>query len=588
MSSILRSVRFLTRVRRVQNVIPCVTTPQLARSISTQSITTASQRRPRTSLSSSSASSFSSSTQSKTNMHTLCTATSLLPSSTTTSTSIVSRARWNSILQGSSGVRRLSKLSSSVTRNPDFNPVTDDDIAQFRTMLGDGGVLTDPDDIAPFNSDWLGNWGGATRVVLRPKTTEQVSAVLKYCNEHKLGVVPQSGNTGLVGGSVPLFDEVVISMTLMNEIGEFDDVAGIVACQSGVVLEHLNSFLESKGYIMPLDLGAKGSCLVGGNAATNAGGIRYIRYGSLHGSILGLEAVLPDGTILDSMSMLRKDNTGYDLKQLFIGSEGTLGIITKLAILAPRKPKAVHVAYLGVKDYDAVLETMKEARADLGEILSAVEFQDRTSLQYVVDHLPGARDPLDSEFPFYVLIETSGSNAEHDSEKLSAFLERVMEEGVVLDGTLAQDETQIRSLWQLREGIAESLIKAGTVYKYDVSLPVTLMYKLVTDLQARFKEHNVDGAVACGYGHLGDSNLHLNIVVPEHSEETHSIIEPWVFEQVAAVRGSVSAEHGVGQCKVDYLHFSKSDAMIETMRRVKNLFDPNGIMNPYKVLPAKK
>ena len=476
----------------------------------------------------------------------------------------------------------VAALHSNIERNPSFSRITDEDVSYFASIIGESGVVTDVDELEAFNEDWMGNWKGSSQLALKPKTTEQVSKILAYCNERKLAVVPQGGNTGLVGGSIPIYDEVVLSMGRMNNVISLDEYGGIVTAEAGIVLEQLNSYLEEKGFIMPLDLGAKGSCQIGGNAATNAGGIRYLRYGSLHGNILGLEAVLPDGTILDTLSTMRKDNTGYDLKQLFIGSEGTLGVITKLALLCPRKPTSTQVAYLGLDSYEDVLKLMVRARTELVDIISAIEFQDRGTLELAVRHLPGARDPLETSCKFYVLIETSGSNADHDNEKLNAFLERTMEDGLILDGTVAQDESRAKDLWMLREGIAEALVKEGKVYKYDLSVPVTEMYNMVDVLQERLG----DRATVLGYGHLGDANLHLNVSVPKHSDEVFNLIEPFVFERVAELKGSVSAEHGVGQCKVDYLHLSKNDTAISVMKSIKNLFDPNGIMNPYKVLKS--
>lgn len=256
---------------------------------------------------------------------------------------------------------------------------------------------------------------GQSKLVLRPKTTEQVSQILKYCNENKLAVVPQGGNTGLVGGSVPVFDEIVISLARMNEIRSFDEVSGILVADAGVILEVADNYLADRKHIFPLDLGAKGSCHVGGVVATNAGGLRLLRYGSMHGNILGLEAVLPDGTIVDDLSTLRKNNTGYDIKQLFIGGEGTIGIITAISVLCPQRSQAVSVAAFGVESYEKCQQAFIEAKKKLGEIISAFEFMDATS-QRLMKIAKDRQLPLEGKHPFYVLIETSGSNAEHDQE----------------------------------------------------------------------------------------------------------------------------------------------------------------------------
>ncbi|XP_074172769.1 D-2-hydroxyglutarate dehydrogenase, mitochondrial isoform X3 [Rhinolophus sinicus] len=333
---------------------------------------------------------------------------------------------------------------------------------------------------------------------------------------------------------------------------------------------------------MPLDLGAKGSCHIGGNLATNAGGLRFLRYGSLHGTVLGMEVVLANGTILSGLTSLRKDNTGYDLKQLFIGSEGTLGVITAVSILCPPKPKAVNVAFLGCPGFAEVLQTFSSCKGMLGEILSAYEFMDAECMQLVGHHLQLA-SPV-QESPFYVLIETSGSRAEHDAEKLSDFLEQVLGSGLVTDGTLATDQRKIKALWALRERITEALSLDGYVYKYDVSLPVERLYDLVTELRARLSPR---AKHVVGYGHLGDGNLHLNVTAEAFSASLLGDLEPYVYEWTAGQQGSVSAEHGVGFKKKDILGYSKPPEALQLMQQLKALLDPKGILNPYKTLPSQ-
>ncbi|KAF9911679.1 hypothetical protein EC991_002797 [Linnemannia zychae] len=478
-------------------------------------------------------------------------------------------------------------------RNSSFKKLSEEDIAYFKSILAPSSITQDSEDLEAFNIDWLNKYRGQSQLVLKPSSTEQVSKILKYCNDHKLAVVPQGGNTGLVGGGVPVFDEIIISMSNMNTIRSFDNVSGALVCDAGCILEVLDKYLEERGYLMPLDLGAKGSCHIGGNVSTNAGGLRLLRYGSLHGTVLGLEVVLPDGTVLDNLSTLRKDNTGYDLKQLFIGSEGTLGIVTGVSILAPKRPKAINVALLGLDTFDQVQAAFKRSKNELSEILSAFEFWDREAIKLVKEHLvAGANDPLESLHNFYVLIETSGSNKDHDDEKLNSFLEGLMGDEVVQDGVVAQDTTQIQNLWAIREGIPEACSKAGAVYKYDISMPVPVLYQAVEDMRARLVQNNAIGegklfTSVIGYGHVGDGNLHLNVAAQEFSAEGTNLIEPYVFEWTAGHSGSISAEHGLGASKNNHLHYSKSASMIELMKRFKNMIDPNGIMNPYKYLPDK-
>ncbi|KAF2646554.1 hypothetical protein P280DRAFT_512724 [Massarina eburnea CBS 473.64] len=489
-----------------------------------------------------------------------------------------------------------SKKYPEIKRDSRFAELTKEHVTYFHGLLGSESAVLDgvskdaSEDIEPFNSDWMRKFRGHAKLVLKPSSTEEVSKILKYCNENMLAVVPQGGNTGLVGGSVPVFDEIVISMQKMNKIRSFDDVSGILVADAGVILEVADNYLAERNHIFPLDLGAKGSCHIGGNVATNAGGLRLLRYGSLHGNVLGIEAVLPDGRIMNDLLTLRKNNTGYDLKQLFIGGEGTIGIITAISILCPQRSPAVNVAYFGLESFDHAQRAFRAAKTQLSEILSAFEMMDGRT-QKLLKNVSGRKMPLEGEHPFYCLIETSGSNTDHDSEKLSAFLEHVMETGIVSDGVLSENQTQFAELWSCREGITEILGHWGGVYKYDLSLPIADLYALVDDTRERLTKAGVIGdddshpvVDVVGYGHMGDANLHLNIPVRKYDKEVEKIIEPWVYEWVQKKNGSISAEHGLGVTKKPYVGYSRDDGMIGMMKQIKNLYDPNGIMNPYKYI----
>ncbi|PVH91356.1 hypothetical protein DM02DRAFT_664085 [Periconia macrospinosa] len=483
-----------------------------------------------------------------------------------------------------------------IKRDSKFATLTQEHVKYFQGLLGSESAVLDgvskdaSEDIEPYNSDWMRKFRGHAQLVLRPGSTEEVSKILKYCNENMLAVVPQGGNTGLVGGSVPVFDEIVISMQKMNKIRSFDDVSGILVADAGVILEVADNYLAEKNHIFPLDLGAKGSCHVGGNVATNAGGLRLLRYGSLHGSVLGIEAVLPDGRIMNDLVTLRKNNTGYDLKQLFIGGEGTLGIVTAISIICPQRPQAVNVAYFGLESYDHAQKAFRAAKTQLGEILSAFEMMDGRTQKMLRD-VTGRKMPLEGEHPFYCLIETSGSNTDHDSEKLQNFLEHVMEQEIVADGVMSENQTQFADIWSCREGITEILGHWGGVYKYDLSLPIGDLYALVDETRERLTQAGLLGdseshpvVDVVGYGHMGDANLHLNIPTRGYNKDVEKALEPWVYEWVQQKNGSISAEHGLGVTKKPYIGYSRDDTMIGMMKQIKNLYDPNGIMNPYKYI----
>lgn len=495
------------------------------------------------------------------------------------------------------------------------------------------------DDVAllnDLNTDWQKKYFGKSKCALFPRTSEEVSEILRYCYENHIAVCPQGGNTGLVGGAVPVFDEVILSLKRMNSVLSIDDVTGVCVCEAGVVLEDLDDALTRRGMCVPLDLGAKGKCQIGGNVSTNAGGLRLVKYGSLRGTVLGLEVVLADGTVLSSLLREnRKDNTGYDLKQLFIGAEGTLGVVTKVAILAPRAPEARIVTIYACDTFDNVVSLMVEVKKRLAENLSAVEFFDRESLKLTVDTLPGAKDPFPydednnnkkkdvhedglytNNIQFYVAVETTVNEKSmesrlranvlsfsrsvcvltEDGSKSRGNLMRTLPRGDKLKKNkdlarqflISKNEKHANELWNLRERISVALKYAGAVYKYDVSLPTTKMYELVERMRERFAERRMDEEIkVLGYGHLGDGNLHLNISRKKGPcENTLAVIEPFVYDYVTEHKGSISAEHGLGAMKVQELWRGKDAEEVRLMQRVKNMFDPRGILNPHKMIPS--
>lgn len=535
-------------------------------------------------------------------------ATSLLR---TTKPVAFSRCVLGNISKGRTTVTRAPNgrhLSTAAAPDSRFKQLTDADLQFLRDATAPTSVLTDPDDVSPFNADWMGKYKGRTAAVVLPNSTNQVSDVLKYCNEQNIAVVPQGGNTGLVGGSIPVHDEVVISLTRMSEIVALDEVSGILTVQAGCVLETANLWLNERGFIMPYDLGAKGTCTVGGNVATNAGGLQLVRYGSLRSKVVGLEVVLANGTVLDMQSHCRKDNTGYPLKELFVGSEGSLGVITSVVLEVPIKPKVKNLMLLGVDSYETAQKVLMKARRDYcGEIISSCEYWDRQCMELVLDVFPALRDPLATPCPFYLLIETAGSDADHDYAKLEALMEYAFGDdseqaevaesesesagvgsGRVMEGILAQDEAQSNALWAIREGIPMAFKDGGgAIYKYDISLPIHAMDKTVQTMVAHLKglgiweSHNVK---AFQYGHIGDGNVHLTFMTSKIDQTVVNGIEPFIYEEVGRQHGSISAEHGIGQLKLHALEQTKPPQVMQCMRQLKMAFDPKGILNPYKVI----
>ncbi|KAI9280025.1 hypothetical protein BY458DRAFT_501091 [Sporodiniella umbellata] len=490
-----------------------------------------------------------------------------------------------------------SKTYPMLKRNPKFSEVTEKDVDYFRSILTPNHIVyADPKgpELEERNTDWYKVHRGVSNLCLFPTSTEQVSKILSYCHERTLAVVPQGGKTGLSGGPVPVFDEVIINSSKMNRIRQFDEISGVAVIDAGVVLENLASFLESKGHTVPLDLGAKGTCQIGGNVSTNAGGLRVIKFGNLHGNVVGLEVVLPDGTILDSLTTHRKDNTGYDLKQLFIGSEGTLGFVTGVSLSTPKLAKSTNVAMLALDSFETVQKAFVMAKEDLSEILSAFEFWDHKSVEVVKPHMPsGSRFPIEGDYPFYALLETQGSSEAHDQEKIDAYIERLFHNSIAKDGSLAHGSKQVKSFFTWREYIPEAIKKDGPIAIYDLTMDIPLLYKLVEDLKDYLNQKNLLGPDklynnVIGFGHLGDGNLHLMSNVDSKAQNGESVMDEFVYDWTVKHNGSISSEHGIGISKLKYLNKAKSKAQLDLMRVIKNAIDPKGIMNPYKVIPDKE
>ena len=449
-------------------------------------------------------------------------------------------------------------------------------------IVGAAHVLTNPADTKPYLTDWRRQYTGAAECVVRPADTAQVAAVVRLCAAESVAIVPQGGNTGLSGGSVPVPGrrQIVLSLSRMNRIREVDSLNDTMTVEAGCVLAALQDAADQAGRLFPLSLAAEGSCQIGGNLSTNAGGVNVLRYGMAREQVLGLEVVLPDGRVWDGLRALRKDNTGYDMKQVFLGAEGTLGIITAAVLKLHPRPAASVTAWIALESPLRAVELLALLRGRLGARISAFELLSRACLEAVLRHVPEIRDPLPAPHPWYVLAEIA------DSGELALLREQVerallecTEAGGLLDAALAHSEAQARELWRIRETIPEAQF---TNVKHDISVAVSRTPELIERteraLRAAFPQ-----AQPYVFGHVGDGNLHYNIG-PETLVAQRPAVNRVVYDAVAALGGSISAEHGLGQLRREEVRRHKSEVELDLMRTLKRALDPQGLMNPGKVL----
>jgi FAD/FMN-containing dehydrogenase len=441
-------------------------------------------------------------------------------------------------------------------------------------IVGAANVLTAPADTKPYLTDWRKQYSAAAECVVRPATTEQVSQVVALCALENLAVVPQGGNTGLVGGSVPTGTrrEVVLALGRMNRIRALDVLNDTMTVEAGCVLAAVQRAAADAGRLFPLSLAAEGSCQIGGNLSTNAGGVNVLRYGTAREQVLGLEVVLPDGRVWDGLRGLRKDNTGYDLKQLFVGAEGTLGVITAAVLRLYPRPTASATAWIALDAAREAVELLGALRARLGERISAFELVSRTCLEAVLSHTR-SRDPLSVQYPWYVLAEFGDGGA---PEKLRERVEQALGER---DAVIAQSGEQARALWRIRESIPEAQF---VNVKHDISIPVSKIPEFIELAGGALAAAFADVKVFC-FGHVGDGNLHYN-VGPEHLVDRREAVNRIVYDAVARLEGSISAEHGLGQLKREAVRAHKAPLELELMRALKATLDPKGLMNPGKLL----
>lgn len=465
-------------------------------------------------------------------------------------------------------------------------PVRDfmtDLLAALAETVDASGMLTG-EDIGPRYTDTRGHGAaGVPACVMRPTTTAQVSAILKLCHDAGRAVVPQGGMTGLVGGGAPGDGDVVLSLERMNGIEEIDPHGRTMTAGAGVILETAHGAADEAGFVLPVDLGARGSATLGGLISTNAGGNRVIRYGMTRQSVLGLEAVLADGTVLSSMNRMLKNNAGYDLKQLFIGSEGTLGLVTRCVMRLQAKPLTTSTAFVGINNFKSVIGFLSLLDSKLSGGLGAFEVMWREYYDFVCERCPSLKPPLDPKYNFYVVTDALGADPDGDAERFEGIMETAHAQGLVQDGVIAQSEVDRSDLWAIREGAGEGFRTLSPMFTYDVSMPILTMEgfgtRAMADIEAVFP-----GATTLVLGHLGDGNLHAVVAVGDGSDEAHRKVNDILYGIIRELGGSVSAEHGIGTEKRDYLDWSRTEAEVEIMRALKRTLDPKGILNPGKVI----
>ncbi len=461
----------------------------------------------------------------------------------------------------------------------------------LRALVGPAHCLTDASATAPYLTDWRGRYTGVAQAVVLPADTAQVAAVVQACVAVGVPIVPQGGNTGLCGGATPLADgrAVVVNLSRLRQVRHVDPANNAITVEAGVTLAEVQAAADGAGRFFPLSLASEGSCEVGGIISTNAGGVQVLRYGNTRELVLGLEVVLPDGGVWNGLRALRKDNTGYDLKHLFIGAEGTLGIVTAATLKLFAKPRQTVTAWLAVAGPAAAVDLLSRLRGIAGDRVTAFELISRPSLDLVLQHIPDARDPLPSPQPWYVLVELTDTLLSVDlGATLETELAAAISDGLVADGTIAASQAQAAALWRLRENISEAQKREGISIKHDVSVPVSAIPEFI-ERAAVALQQCYPGVRIVAFGHLGDGNLHYNLSRPSRDENADFIartedVGRVVHDLVHQLGGSISAEHGIGQLKRDLLPRYKSVTELQLMMGIKALFDPQGLMNPGKVL----
>lgn len=468
---------------------------------------------------------------------------------------------------------------------------TQDILARLRAVTGEKGFLTDEADMAPYLQERRELFAGRAAAVLRPASVEEVSAIMRIAHEASIAVVPQGGNTGLVGGQMPdqSGEAIVLSLSRINKVRAIDAVNNTLTVDAGLTLAAAQEAAASADRIFPLSLASEGTCQIGGVLSTNAGGTQVLRYGNARDLVLGLEVVLANGDAWNGLSGLRKDNTGYDLKQLFLGSEGTLGIITGAVLKLFPRPHAVSTAFAAVPDVASAVALLRIADAVSGGQVSTFELIPRIGIEFVTRHLEGASDPLPDPVPWYVLIEmTAGTKAARLTEVMEASLSEGFEQNLVSDAVIAQSEAQRTDFWRLRESLSDVQRAEGGSIKHDISVPVSRIADFI-EAATKAVSERLPGIRPVPFGHIGDGNVHFNLSQPKDMDK-EVFLDLWgemnaiVHGIVREMGGSISAEHGVGKLKRDEIAATKSSVEMGMMRTLKNALDPKGILNPGKVV----
>lgn len=464
---------------------------------------------------------------------------------------------------------------------------------QCRAAVGTTNVLTENADLAGYLTDWRRRYTGKAMAVVRPGSTEEVASIVRLCNQHRVPIVPQGGNTGLVLGSVP--DQsgtaIVLSLTRLNRIRAVDTVNNTITVDAGCILAQVQDAASNASRLFPLSLASEGSCTIGGNLSSNAGGTAVLRYGNTRELCLGLEVVTPQGEIWNGLRGLRKDNTGYDLRDLYIGAEGTLGVITAAVLKLFPQPQAQLTAFAAMQSPEDALNLLSLAQRKCGASLTGFELMSDFCMQLVTKHFPHMRLPFPTSYPQYVLLELSDSESEeHASAMLEALITEALEQGVIQDAAIASSIAQSRALWQLREHISLAQAEEGKNIKHDISVPISDIGTFIQVTDALLLQH-FPGARMVTFGHLGDGNLHYNVSPPEDESpdafiSQQAAINHVVHESVHSFGGSISAEHGLGALKCEEVRAYKSEVELNLMRTIKVALDPLNLMNPGKVIPA--